>query len=254
MNAIRLYSAELSDQVSKGFAILVRGSEKNVEDFLPIELGEIDRNATECFRLAEVVEAKFENVMDLTGELLEVSAAAKGYYNQIRKTLIQGIKALASVREQWQKLVEVFQFITSSIKVCPKQILSSIFEYVNDGQKRGLAKGYASSDFMRDLINEQVRQANATFYVVWSLSNTYVEISRDHLMSRIASLGHLIALDPEKERDAIEAKLNELMEGSQEAQEAIRKYVSEAKDHFHEKMAKRVKKIQTELLKASPSF
>ena len=174
-------------------------------------------------------------------------------FDKIRDTLREGILALSLVREQWQKLVAFFQYITNIIKVCQKESLSSFVEYAKVGQKRVLANGYASTDFMRDLIYEQVSQANTTSYVVWSISNTYVEISSKHLMNSIASLAYLIALDPEKERGAIQAKRNELMEGSQEAQEAIRKYVSEAKDHFHEKVAKKIQKIETELLKALPS-
>ena len=184
--------------------------------------------------------------------LAEFSPEKIADFDQIRETLIKGIKALASVREQWQKLVEFFQFITNIIKVCQKESLSSFVEYAKVGQKRVLANGYGSTDFMRDLIYEQVSQANSASYVVWSISNTYVEISRNHLMSHIASLGYLVALDPDKERGTIEAKRNELIEGSQEAQEAIRRYVSEAKDHFHEKVAKRIKQIETELLKALP--
>ncbi|XP_078344814.1 uncharacterized protein LOC144630334 [Oculina patagonica] len=194
-----------------------------------------------------------EELSKVLQSLAELSPEKIANFDQIRETLIQGIKALASVREQWQKLVEFFQFITNIIKVCQKESLASFVEYAKVGQKRVLANGYADTDFMRDLIYEQVNQANTTSYVVWSISNTYVEISRNHLMSRLASLGHLIALDPEKERHTIEAKRNELMEGSQEAQEAIRKLVSEAKDHFHEKVTKRIEKIETELLKALPS-
>ena len=194
-----------------------------------------------------------EELSKVLQSLAEFSPEKIANFDQIRETLIQGIKALASVREQWQKLVEFFQFITNIIKVCQKESLASFVEYAKVGQKRVLTNGYAGTDFMRDLIYEQVSQANTTSYVVWSISNTYVEISRNHLMSRLASLGHLIALDPEKERHTIEAKRNELMEGSQEAQEAIRKYVSEAKDHFHEKVTKRIKQIETELLKALPA-
>lgn len=194
-----------------------------------------------------------EELSKVLQSLAEFSPEKIANFDQIRETLIQGIKALASVREQWQKLVEFFQFITNIIKVCQKESLASFVEYAKVGQKQVLGNGYAGTDFMRDLIYEQVSQANTTSYVVWSISNTYVEISRNHLMSRLASLGHLIALDPEKERQTIEAKRNELMEGSQEAQEAIRKYVSEAKDHFHEKVTKRIKQIETELLKALPA-
>ena len=185
--------------------------------------------------------------------LAEYSPGKIANFDKIRETLTQGLVALDSVRGQWQKLVEFFQYITNIIKVCQKESLSSFIEYAKVGQKRVLANGYASTDFMRDLIYEQVSQANSGSYVMWSISNTYVEMSSKHLMSHIASLGHLVALDPEKDRVAIEAKRNELMEGSQEAQEAIRKYVSEAKDHFHEKVAKRIQKIETELLKALPS-
>lgn len=453
MDAIRLYSAQVPDYVKKVVRILVEGTEEDVEDLVPIELIKIDRNASECLRLAQAVEAKFEHVMDLTGELLQVSSAAQRYYqktqeevkirrevalereesarkkislaeeqqkelkkqvkdakaawekavdsmpsgwelagmqivetitntvsncattllphlafgammkawsplpegmhmlagaqmpeqtpaktggnpyytppprlarsmvglknsnssrvaksvaenarfkiaetrgrleteenrydqickelgerneelstklqnlaelslekianfDQIRETLIQGLKALASVREQWQKLVEFFQLITNIIKVCQKESLASFVEYAKVGKKRVLANGYADTDFMRDLIYEQVSQANTTSYLVWSISNVYVEISRKHLMSPLASLGHLIALDPEKERHTIEAKRNELMKGSKEVQEAIKKHVSETKEDFHEKVTKGIEQIETELLKALPS-
>ena len=194
-----------------------------------------------------------EELSKVLQSLAELSPEKIANFDQIRETLLQGIKALASVREQWQKLVEFFQLITNIIKVCQKESLASFVEYAKVGQKRVLANGYADTDFMRDLIYEQVSQANTTSYVVWSISNMYVEISRKHLMSRLASLGHLIALDPEKERHTIEAKRNELMAGSKEAQEAIKKHVSETKDHFHEKVTKRIKQIETELLKALPS-
>lgn len=194
-----------------------------------------------------------EELSKVLQSLAELSPEKIANFDQIRETLLQGIKALASVREQWQKLVEFFQFITNIIKVCQKESLASFVEYAKVGQKRVLANGYADTDFMRDLIYEQVSQANTTSYVVWSISNMYVEISRKHLMSRLASLSHLIALDPEKDRHTIEAKRNELMEGSKEAQEAIKKHVSETKDHFHEKVTKRIKQIETELLKALPS-
>ena len=215
--------------------------------------GLLERQENRYDQTCKELKESNEELSKVLQSLAEVSPEKIANFDQIRETLLQGIKALASVREQWQKLVEFFQFITNIIKVCQKESLASFVEYAKVGQKRVLANGYTDTDFMRDLIYEQVSQANMTSYVVWSISNTYVEISRNHLMSRLASLGHLIALDPEKERHTIEAKRSELMKGSEEAQEAIRMYVSEAKDHFHEKVTKRIKQIETELLKALPS-
>ena len=87
MDAIRLYSAQVPDQVKKVVRTLLRGTDEDVKDFLPIELGKIERNSAECLRLAQAVEAKFEHVMDLTGELLEVSSAARGYYEKTQEEI-----------------------------------------------------------------------------------------------------------------------------------------------------------------------
>ena len=184
--------------------------------------------------------------------LVEFSPEKIANFDQIRETLKKGIKALASVRERWQKLVEFFQCITNIIKVCQKESLTSFVEYSKVAQERRLTKGYTDTDFMRDLIYEQVSQANKTSYVVWSISNTYVEVSRNHLMSRLASLGHLIALDPEKDRATIEEKRIELLEGSQEAERAIMQLVSEAQNTFHEKVGERIKQFEEEMEKVLP--
>ena len=207
-----------------------------------------DRYDKTCDQLKE----SNEELSKVLESLAEFSQEKLADFDQIRNTLMQGIKALASVRKQWQKLVEFFQYVTNIIKVCQNESLSSFVEYAKVGQKRALENGYAGVDFMRDLIYEQVSQANTTSYVVWSISDTYVEISRNHLMSRLASLGELIALDPEKERHTIELKRRELMESCQEAQEAIEAKVWEAKNHFHEKVTKRINQIETELLKVLP--
>ena len=85
MDAIRLYSAQVPDRVKKVVRTLVQGSDEDVRDFLPIELGKIERNSAECLRLAQAVEAKFEHVMNLTGELMEVSSEARGYYEKAQE-------------------------------------------------------------------------------------------------------------------------------------------------------------------------
>ena len=185
-------------------------------------------------------------------ELAQFSPEKIADFEEIRKTLRLGLQALASLREKWQKLVEFFQFVTSIIKACQNESIASFVQYAKVGQKRALTNGYAGTDFMRDVIYEQVNQANTTSYVVWSISNMYVEISRNHLMGRLASLSHLIALDPEKDRHKIEMMKNELLEGSKEAQEAIKRLVWEAQDQYHEKVEKRIKQIESELMKALP--
>ena len=172
-------------------------------------------------------------------ELAEFTPEKIADFEEIRKILRLGIQALASLRERWQKLVAFFQFVTNIIKVCQTESLKSFAEYAEEAGKLALSNDYSGSDFMRDIIYEQVTQAKTTSFAVWSISNMYVEISGKYLMDRMAGLSHLIALDPEKDRPQIEMKRNELIEGSKKAQEEIKSLVQEAQDEYHKKVAKR---------------
>ena len=82
MDRIRLYSIQIPDQVKKVVRTLIKGTDEDIKDILPIELGKIERHSSECLSLAEAVEKKFQFVMELTNELSEVSSAAQGYYQK----------------------------------------------------------------------------------------------------------------------------------------------------------------------------
>ena len=99
MDKIRLYSIQIPDQVKKVVRTLVKGSDQDIKEILPIELRKIERNATECLTLAEEIEKKFEFVMDLTAELDEVSSAAQGYYQKEQEEESKK-KDIADIKEQ----------------------------------------------------------------------------------------------------------------------------------------------------------
>ena len=115
MDRIRLYSIQIPDQVKKVVRTLIKGTDEDIKDILPIELGKIERHSSECLSLAEAVEKKFQFVMELTNELSEVSSAAQGYYQKEqevteKKREIALIKektvreAAANMKEQQEKL------------------------------------------------------------------------------------------------------------------------------------------------------
>ena len=94
---------------------LIKGTDEDIKDILPIELGKIERHSSECLSLAEGVEKKFQFVMELTDELNEVSSAAQGYHQKEqeeteKKREIALIKAktaregAANMKQQQEKL------------------------------------------------------------------------------------------------------------------------------------------------------
>lgn len=192
--------------------------------------GILEREEDRYDKACKDLDEKNKKLSKVLQELEEFTPEKIADFEEIRKILRLGIQALASLRERWQKLVAFFQFVTNIIKVCQTESLKSFAEYAAEAGKLALSNDYSGSDFMRDIIYEQVTQAKTTSFAVWSISNMYVEISGKYLVDRMAGLGHLLALDREKDRPQIEMKRNELIESSKKAQEEIRSLVQEAQD------------------------
>ena len=214
--------------------------------------GILEREEDRYDKASEDLHKKNKKLSEVLQELGEFTREKMADFEEIRKILRLGIQALALLRERWQKLVAVFQFVTNIIKVCQTESLKSFAEYAEEAGKLALTNDYSGSDFMRDIMYEQVTQAKTTSFAVWSISNMYVEISSKYLMDRMAGLGHMIALDPENDRPQIEMKTNELIEGSKKAPEEIKSFLQEAQDQYHKRVAKRKQKIESTPSEALP--
>ena len=214
--------------------------------------GILEREEDRYDKASEDLHKKNKKLSEVLQELGEFTREKMADFEEIRKILRLGIQALALLRERWQKLVAVFQFVTNIIKVCQTESLKSFAEYAEEAGKLALSNDYSGSDFMRDIIYEQVTQVKTTSFAVWSISNMYVEISSKYLMDRMAGLGHMIALDPENDRPQIEMKTNELIEGSKKAPEEIKSFLQEAQDQYHKRVAKRKQKIESTPSEALP--
>ena len=166
-------------------------------------------------------------------------------FDAIRKTLTQGIKALADVREQWGKLVRFFQMMSNLIKCSLHTSLKDFVDYSKEGRELKIGNISLSSTF-RDLIFEQATEANRVAYAVQVISKTYVEVSSNHLMDRVTKLNQLIAVDPTNARE-IQLKRNELHSGTQNAQKAIQSIMKREREEFDERLEGRIRQIEREV-------
>ena len=81
-----MYAAYISKQKItcpyQDASIVPQGSTDDIENFLPLELGQMKATADRSLKLAKEVEKKFESLMLLIGELLVASVAAKSTYEE----------------------------------------------------------------------------------------------------------------------------------------------------------------------------
>ncbi len=95
---------------------------------------------------------------------------------EILKILNMAIRALADVKVQWSKLVELFSMISNLIKVTVHTNIGTFKETIEDSKELMLG-GVSMSDLQRDLIYEQAMQANKFAYVVHVISSSYMQVS-----------------------------------------------------------------------------
>nr|XP_023655911.1 uncharacterized protein LOC111837798 [Paramormyrops kingsleyae] len=164
-------------------------------------------------------------------------------FNTTIKMLVKGLDAMGRVKEQWEKMVRFFQMISNIIKTC---LSRSLTDFVKQSQKASQKHlSYNSKKFMIDLIYQQAFYASNVASLVNMISGTYVEVSNEHLMDRISSLGKLMALDTSN--PDFESERRKLQDACKEAQEAIRDLVKKNNNKFDQKTKERLEKIESEL-------
>ena len=166
-------------------------------------------------------------------------------FDSIRKTLTEGIKALAGVREQWGKLVQFFQMMSNLIKCSLHTSLKDFVDYSEEGRALKIGNLPLSATF-RDLIFEQATEANRVAYAVQVISSTYVNVSSEHLMDRVTKLNQLIAINPSNTSEIV-IKRNDLHSGTQAAQNAIKSIMQKKREEFDERLESRIRQIERDV-------
>ncbi|XP_013791764.1 uncharacterized protein LOC106475632 [Limulus polyphemus] len=172
-------------------------------------------------------------------------------FEQIRKMLIKGMKALGEVRHQWGKMVRFFQMMSNIIECSLSSSLNNFVEYVKKGEVCGI-EGYNISDLVKDMIYQEAFEAAKIAYMVNSISGVYVEVSSKYIMDRVSSLGTLLGLDPETDKALIIQERQKLHNGCKDAQRQIESLVLMEKDEFNHRINKRISQLKQNLDGALP--
>ena len=80
MDQIRIHTATVPDYMKAAVKILFQGNDEVIETLLPNQLENIRTIADECVTLAEGVEIKYSDVINLIQELLEACVNAEHFY------------------------------------------------------------------------------------------------------------------------------------------------------------------------------
>uniref|UniRef100_A0A4W3GPJ1 Uncharacterized LOC103191511 n=1 Tax=Callorhinchus milii TaxID=7868 RepID=A0A4W3GPJ1_CALMI len=163
------------------------------------------------------------------------------------KMLVKGLKLLGNVKDQWAKMIGFFQMISNIIDSSLNTSLGQLVTNIEPGHS---VTGYTQNKFVKDMIYNHAFQASNVANLVNMISGTYVEVSRNHLMDRVSSLGKLMSMDPTESNFNLERQM--FQKGCDEAKHAIRGIVEKNMNDFKLSVEERINTIDNNLKAVLP--
>ncbi|XP_017337492.1 uncharacterized protein LOC108273047 [Ictalurus punctatus] len=213
----------------------------------------IEQSRTQLDKTRETYEKSVENMEKNQKELTAILITMRNCeikeidFNTTIKMLVKGMDAMGRVKEQWEKMVRFFQMVSNIVKT---SLTRTLKDFASTSEKTQ-SLSYNSKLFSKDLLYNQAFQATNIASLVNMIATTYTEVSTNHLMDRVSSLGKLMAMD--KEKPEFHSERQQLQKSCDEAQKAILHLVLKNKDEFERKSDARLEKIDKEILAILPA-
>ncbi|XP_062911487.1 uncharacterized protein LOC134350347 [Mobula hypostoma] len=150
--------------------------------------------------------------------------------------LRMGLDALGRVKEQWVKMVQLFSMLSNLIGGSLNPPLYKFLQYSKQSSSSN-----SQIQFAKKLLQMPISQATKCASIVHMITETYVQVSSQHLMGQVSSLGKLMGLDPNPEsikfeRDKFDAECDE-------AQKAIENLAKASKERYEKRLQARIDRI-----------
>ncbi|CAF2962652.1 unnamed protein product [Rotaria sp. Silwood2] len=106
MNTIQLYMALIPGHMKTSFRILVKSSPRLLERLLTPSLKSIDMIGKECSKLASATHEAFVNVMQLLGEVIEVTALTQGFHLQRLREVEMELNVSRAAQQYQEQIIQ----------------------------------------------------------------------------------------------------------------------------------------------------
>ncbi|XP_071165986.1 synaptonemal complex protein 1-like [Mytilus edulis] len=228
----------LINQTSKSKRMTEIASE-NARYDVELRKKELDDSRRAREKCLDEVRKMDERQTDVLEELSKTKIESINF-QEIQKTLKEGLIVLSQLKAQWNRLVLFFQNITSEIDVCLSQKTYKLDRRLRDG-------GYSVGHMTRDVVLEMATSVNCVAYCVELIATAYTEISKKHLVKNTASLVELIAYDPAKEGKLLKRRRQQIDKDCKEAKAEIRALAEKSRKDMESKIDSMMERLEEEL-------
>ncbi|XP_078530755.1 uncharacterized protein LOC144817800 [Lissotriton helveticus] len=213
----------------------------------------VDQTLLQLQRTQDMHKESFETLKKENEKLTKILVEMRGHnlekidFESAKNMLIEGLKSLGKVKEQWEKMICFFQMISSLIESCLSKDVNTLVESAKSVQN---IPNYSTDAFVKDMLYNQAFAASNIAHLVNMISSTYCEVSQRYLMNRVSALGRLLTMPSSSPEFKLERE--KLQSGCEEAQKSIQDLVISKRKEFDLGIEARVAKINCQLAAAIP--
>jgi chromosome segregation ATPase len=202
------------------------------------QLSQAQQRADEAFNTKrEINQEHLEVVQALAGLQMDLAN-----HEEILTVIRQALVAFGDLQEKWNELLQFFTAIATLIDLALSKPMLSFCEEVKQMRENKL-DGHEITNFHKEMLSDPLMESTKVASLVYYLSSTYCTISQEYLMPMVGSLGKLIAMDKDSQKEAIAEARNDLLEKAS----LTHRYINEVVARNRESYTKQLDKKKDEL-------
>ncbi|CAF3544682.1 unnamed protein product [Rotaria sp. Silwood1] len=160
-------------------------------------------------------------------------------YIQILELLREALKLLSQVREQWNQLVLFFADIAARAEIALSGTLDPFIEQATQAGNAALSR--EERLFYVDLLKTQAINIHKQSYALFIMSRTYVDMSSQYMMQRLAGLSKMLTTSNDEERMRL---IQELSNETKDAQDKVVALVNERRTTYTQTIQNRRQELE----------
>ncbi|CAF0861529.1 unnamed protein product [Rotaria sordida] len=186
-----------------------------------------ERKLQDTQKRSEASRIELQKSIDEMSELVGKIAAldlTKMNYAELIDYMRQALSLLGTMRQTWARLVLFFSTVANQAEIALSGILSPFIKQAELGSTNGIS--FEERNFFIELLKDQSVNIHETSHSLFIMSRTYVDMSNEFLMARLAGLSLMFTAKNDDERKVLN---NQLAFETKTTQEKVKALIEERK-------------------------
>ncbi|CAF3440395.1 unnamed protein product [Rotaria socialis] len=170
-------------------------------------------------------------------------------YEQLIPIFKEAITYLSEIRKHWGRLIEFFDNIRIRVQITVKNSFTTFVDWMKT--TIGMGDDYLTKEIRSmylDMLKEDVIGIHREAHLLFIMSKTYYDVSRESMMDQLASLAKMVMASSDEERNQLK---EELMQDTEMVQSKVNRVALQRKIEYEEANAQRQHEIEAFIQQAT---